>query len=102
MKHPTFAIVVTFKVKPDKTKHFVPRVQQQARDSLKLEEGCHQFDVLVDETDPNTIVLYETYSDAQAFVDHRQTPHFADFNDTVTPWIDSKDVRRLTLLEESN
>jgi quinol monooxygenase YgiN len=100
MKHPTFAIVVTFKIKPEKTEDFLPRVRQQAQDSLRLEEGCNQFDVLVDETDPNTIVLYETYSDAQAFDVHRQTPHFADFNTTVTPWIESKEVRRLTLLKE--
>ncbi len=100
MKHPTFAIVVTFKVKPENTGEFLPRVRQQAQDSLRLEEGCDQFDVLVDETDPNSIVLYETYSDAQAFDDHRQTPHFADFDITVTPWIESKEVRRLTLLEE--
>lgn len=100
MKHPNFAIVVTFKIKPEKTPEFLLRVRRQAQDSLRIEEGCHQFDVLVDEQDPNTIVLYETYRDAQAFDDHRQTSHFADFNATVTPWIDAKEVQRLSLLEE--
>jgi quinol monooxygenase YgiN len=100
MKHPTFAIVVVFKIKPDCVGAFIARVQRQASDSLRLEEGCKQFDVLVDETDPTTVVLYETYIDGQAFADHRLTPHFADFNATVTPWVESKEVRRLTLLEE--
>jgi quinol monooxygenase YgiN len=101
MTHPTFAIVVVFKIKPESLDDFLRRVRQQAKDSLRLEEGCKQFDVLVDEADSNTIVLYETYVDAQAFADHRQTSHFADFNTTVTPWVESKEVRRLTLLEES-
>jgi (4S)-4-hydroxy-5-phosphonooxypentane-2,3-dione isomerase len=100
MKHPTFAIVVVFRIKPDSLNDFLTRVRQQAKDSLRLEEGCKQFDVLVDETDPTTVVLYETYIDGQAFADHRLTPHFADFNATVTPWVESKEVRRLTLLEE--
>jgi (4S)-4-hydroxy-5-phosphonooxypentane-2,3-dione isomerase len=100
MKHPTFAIVVVFKIKPERLNDFLPRVRQQAMDSLRLEEGCKQFDVLVDEADPNTIVLYETYVDSPAFADHHQTQHFADFNATVTPWVESKEVRRLTLLEE--
>jgi quinol monooxygenase YgiN len=100
MKHPTFAIGVTFEILPERTWNFLPRVRQQAQDSLRLEEDCNQFDVLVDEIDPNTIVLYETYRDAQAFDDHSQTPHFADFNATVIAWIEFKEVRRLTLLEE--
>jgi (4S)-4-hydroxy-5-phosphonooxypentane-2,3-dione isomerase len=99
MSHPTFAIVVTFQIKPDCIAKFLPRVQQQASDSVHLEEGCIQFDVLVDEKDPTIVVLYETYVDAPAFDIHRETTHFAQFNETVTPWVQSKEVRRLTLLE---
>jgi quinol monooxygenase YgiN len=100
MNHPTFAIVVTFQIKPEYAEPFLARVQQQASDSLRLEEGCHQFDVLIDETNPEIVVLYETYTDANAFDVHRATSHFADFNEVVTPWIASKGVRRLKLLEE--
>jgi (4S)-4-hydroxy-5-phosphonooxypentane-2,3-dione isomerase len=99
MKHPTFAIVVTFQIKPDCLAKFLTRTQQQASDSVRLEEGCIQFDVLVDETDPAIVVLYETYVDAEAFDVHLATDHFAKFNETVTPWVLSKEVRRLKLLE---
>lgn len=101
MTSPTFAIVVTFQIRPECVDDFLRRVRQQASDSLRLEDGCQQFDVLVDETNAATIVLYETYDDAAAFTAHRETPHFADFNSTVTPWIVSKEVRRLKLLEET-
>jgi (4S)-4-hydroxy-5-phosphonooxypentane-2,3-dione isomerase len=95
MHQPTFAIVVTFQIKPECVELFLARVKQQASDSLRLEEGCKQFDVLIDESNPAIIVLYETYTDAKAFDAHRATTHFADFSTAVAPWFASKEVRRL-------
>jgi (4S)-4-hydroxy-5-phosphonooxypentane-2,3-dione isomerase len=92
---PTFAIAVTFHIKSEFVDAFRSRVLQQASDSLRLEEGCYQFDVLVDESDPSIIFLYETYADAAAFEDHRATPHFADFSRTIADWVESKELRRL-------
>lgn len=100
MTQPTFAIAVTFHIKPDCVDRFRTRVLQQARDSVELEPGCCQFDVLSDESDPGTIFLYETYVDTEAFADHKQTAHFLDFNEQVTPWVASKEVRRLNMLEK--
>lgn len=99
MTKPTFAIAVTFRIRPDSIDAFRTRVLQQARDSVTLEPGCHQFDVLVDESDPAVVFLYETYTNADAFSDHRQTKHFLDFDATVTPWVESKSLLRLSLLE---
>lgn len=99
MTTPIFAIVVTFRIQPDHASSFKTRVLQQARDSVQREPGCCQFDVLVDEADPNTFVLYETYVDAAAFDAHKRTPHFLDFDQQVTSWIAAKEVRRLQLLE---
>lgn len=98
LSQPTFAVAVTFQIHPEHVDAFVTRVRQQARDSISLEPGCHQFDVLVDENDPATVFLYETYTDAAAFVDHRATPHFADFDQQVQKHIASKQVVRLNLL----
>ena len=99
MTKPTFAIAVTFRIRPEHLDAFRTRVQQQARDSVRLEPGCTQFDVLSDESDANVIFLYETYKDADAFVEHRTTPHFLDFDKQVTPWVESKSVMRLNVLE---
>ncbi|TWU15416.1 putative quinol monooxygenase [Allorhodopirellula heiligendammensis] len=98
MSQPTFAIAVTFRIKPEHVDAFQTRVLEQARDSVDREPGCHQFDVLVAESDPATFALYETYTDAAAFADHKLTPHFLDFDATVSDWVESKDVRRLMLL----
>ncbi len=98
---PSFAIAVTFEIKPEHADDFRARVLQQARDSVAKEPGCRQFDVLQDESSPTTFFLYETYVDAQAFEAHRQTTHFADFGSTVGPWVALKQLRRLNMLEEN-
>ena len=96
---PTFAVAVRFQIKPEFADQFRDRVLQQASDSLRLESGCHQFDVLVDPSRPNLIVLYETYTDAGAFEKHLQTEHFLAFDNCVSHWIAVKEVERLSLLE---
>ena len=95
MSQPTFAIVVRFEIHPEHIEQFRDRVIQQAKDSVEKESGCHQFDVLDDRDDPHCIVLYETYRDGDAFVDHRNTDHFADFSQTVQPWVKGKTLFQL-------
>lgn len=101
MASPTFAIAVQFTIKPEHIDAFRTRVVQQAKDSLAKEVGCLQFDVLVDETDPAKIFLYETYINADALVTHRETAHFADFFATISPWIESRQVIRLNTILSS-
>jgi len=98
MTQPKFAIAVAFEIKPEWSSAFRDRVIQQAKDSVEKEPGCIQFDVLLDESSPNNFFLYETYLDASAFDDHRLTAHFLDFNETVTPWVANKQLRRLVIL----
>lgn len=100
MPQPSFAVAVTFEIKPDCVESFHQRVAQQARDSVEKEPDCIQFDVLVDEGDPCIVHLYETYTDAAAFAAHRTTLHFLDFDSTVRDWVASKQVRRLNMLQE--
>jgi (4S)-4-hydroxy-5-phosphonooxypentane-2,3-dione isomerase len=100
MPKPNFAVAVTFEIKPDCIDLFRARVCRQAADSVEKEPDCFQFDVLVDEVDPNVVHLYETYRDEAAFTFHRSTPHFLDFNATVQDWVASKHVRRLNFIQE--
>jgi quinol monooxygenase YgiN len=98
MPAPTFAIVVTFEIKPNHVDDFRRRIIQQASDSVAREPGCCQFDVLMHESEPNVFVLYESYVDANAFADHKQTAHFHDYDATVAPWILNKQVMRLSMV----
>ena len=43
---------------------------------IRREPGNLQFIVNRSRDDPNEFLLYEQYVSEQAFLDHRQTPHF--------------------------
>jgi (4S)-4-hydroxy-5-phosphonooxypentane-2,3-dione isomerase len=94
-----FAIVVTFKLKPGSAAAFNPVMLENAEASVRDEPGCHQFQVLHDEADPDTIVLYEVYDDDAAFEAHKQTPHFEKFGQEGMPMVEEADIQRLTLLK---
>ncbi|MEM1276626.1 MAG: putative quinol monooxygenase [Pseudomonadota bacterium] len=74
-----FAVTVIFEVKPGAMGQFLPRMRQQAADSLAREPGCTQFDVWTDPARPNDVFLYELYTDAAAFDTHLASDHFKSF-----------------------
>jgi len=57
-------------------------VHQFLRELTRLsrrEEGCVSYIAHFVESDPDTVVIYEQYRDAEAVEAHRATPHFAQF-----------------------
>ena len=87
-----FVVTVTFDLNPGCEALFLERVRQQARDSLALEPGCHQFDVCSDPERPTQVFLYEIYSDRAAFQVHLESGHFKDFDAAVAGWVADKTV----------
>ena len=87
-----YVIAVEFEIEPTRVELFRVAILTQARNSLAKEPACRQFDVCFDPERPERCFLYEKYDDRAAFEAHRQTPHFADYNATVTPWIKNKSV----------
>ena len=71
-------LVVTVKARAGFADKLKPAMLENAAQSV-LEEGCHQFDVIVSQDDENTFMFYEVYKDEQALADHRQTPHFLNY-----------------------
>lgn len=87
-----FAVVVRFHINAADLKQFLQLMHQNAAQSLRDEQDCHQFDVCTDPARPNEVFLYERYSDAAAFQNHLNMPHFKQFDAAVGPMIASKDV----------
>ncbi len=95
-----YVVTVDFLVKPAHLPAFREEMLKNARASLDLEPGCHQFDVTVSESNPAHIFLYEIYGDAAAFHAHLETPHFKQFSATVTDWVESKQANFFLLLPQ--
>ena len=68
-------------------------------EASRQEPGCLEFSVLQDVDDPARILLYEQYTDEEAFQSHRRTPHFRDIIEArVVPLLDERVWTRLTPL----
>lgn len=91
-----FVVVVTFQIKPNQFDKFLPLMLSNAKASIDQEPDCSQFDVCVDETRPETIFLYEVYSNRAAFDLHLASPHFMEFDRAVAPMIETKQVQTFT------
>lgn len=70
---------VSFVLPPANLHDFLAMCLVNAETSLREEEGVISFDVLLNENQPNTVILHEIYKDRAAYESHRSTPHFLTF-----------------------
>ena len=72
-----FTVIVTIDIRPNRRGEFEAGIQANAAASRE-EPGCLRFDVNRVSDTPNRYVLYEIYTDADAFYGaHRAAPHYA-------------------------
>jgi (4S)-4-hydroxy-5-phosphonooxypentane-2,3-dione isomerase len=74
-----FSLVVQMQVRPGRRAEFLAGMAANAEASVRDEPGCLRFDVCSVAADENRFVLYELYTDADAFAAHKAAPHFAQW-----------------------
>ena len=94
-----FVITVAFDIDPAHLDSFMREMVTNARASREREPGCLVFDVCTDPAQPNQVFLYELYTDAAAFEQHKRELHFLEFDRTVALWVRGKVVRRYDLVD---
>jgi (4S)-4-hydroxy-5-phosphonooxypentane-2,3-dione isomerase len=72
-----FSLMVQMEVRPGRRAEFLAGIAANAEASVRDEPGCLRFDVCSVDSDENRFVLYELYTDAEAFAAHKASPHFA-------------------------
>jgi len=82
-KTTAFVVIAEFRVKPGMVDAFVALAHIDADGSVANEAGCHSFEILVTDEDPEFLVLHEVYADRAAFELHLQQPHYFTFRDGV-------------------
>lgn len=92
-----FVVTVVFEIAPQHADGFQARVRRQAEESLRIEPECHRFDVCVASDGPGRVLLYELYSDADAFQAHLASAHYAAFSAEVAPVLVDKTVETWSL-----
>jgi autoinducer 2-degrading protein len=71
-------------VVPDRLEEFLAATEANATAS-RQEAGVLRFDVLGDPEDPAHLVFVEVYRDQAAADAHKQTAHYATWNEAVAP-----------------
>ena len=92
-----FAIFVTIKLKPGTADDFRQLILENAEAAVRDEPACQQFQVLTDESDPETFFFYEVYTDASGLENHRETPHYQKYMNGTEDMIQDRAIQRCTL-----
>lgn len=71
-------IVVAQYVVKEGQEDTVVRLMRSNAEASRQEPDCLEFSVHQDVDNPRRILLFERYTDEEAFQAHRQTPHFRD------------------------
>ncbi|MEJ5361156.1 MAG: antibiotic biosynthesis monooxygenase [Spirochaetota bacterium] len=78
--------IVHVNVKPEHIEDFIKATQENHQNSIK-EPGNLRFDVLQNKDDPAKFILYEAYISPEASAEHKNTPHYIKWKDTVASWM---------------
>jgi quinol monooxygenase YgiN len=96
-----FVILAEFDILPGDVATFVQHARENGAASVRDEPGCRRFDVLLAETEVESITLYEIYQNRAAFAAHLLTPHFAAFDAATKALMRSRSIRRFDLHESA-
>ena len=95
-----YGITVGFQLAEGAAGAFLPLVRANAAASLRLEPGCHCFDVLVPlQTGACDVMLFEIYADKAAFQTHLDSWHFRDFDKATQAMVIGKTIAEFAVLE---
>src|SRR3981189_159086 len=86
---------VELDIVPAEFEKFKAAILANAAASVK-ERGCRQFDVLVEESNPHHVFLYEGYDNAAALDAHRATAHFKTYATTTGSMIAKRVARHMS------
>jgi len=77
-----FIVHVQVHVKPEFVESFRHATIENARNSIH-EAGIARFDIIQQQDDPSRFVLVEVYRDTKAQANHKETPHYIKWRDSV-------------------
>ncbi|NHQ84726.1 antibiotic biosynthesis monooxygenase [Iodobacter sp. HSC-16F04] len=95
MSSPLF-VLATIIAKPDHAQKVSDAIQLALPPS-RQEEGCHRYDLLLDNSNDHRFVIQEQWQNKAALNAHMQTEHFKKLVESIAP-LANIDVAELNLL----
>lgn len=94
-----FAIFVTVKIKEGKVDEFLNFANTNAAAAVRNEPNCHQFRVMQNQADPQTVHFFEVYTEAASLDLHREFPHYKAYDSGTKDLIVEKSIVKVDLLQ---
>jgi len=89
---PLLVNVIEYDIVPGQVDNYLAAAKENAAATVK-EPGCHAFDILVSQKDPNHVLLVEAYDNAAAVEAHRETAHFKKYAGIIKEMIAKREAR---------
>lgn len=96
-----FCIIVKNEVKQGCREQYLSIMTENAKSSVLYEEGCHTFDVLVDQSNDHHFYLYEIYTDENALAEHKKTEHYLESRKYLADIVENVSVIRCDVAERN-
>ena len=81
-----YVTIVHVKVKTEHIDDFIAATTANHRASIE-EPGNLRFDVLQQDAEADSFVLYEAYKTKEDAASHKETPHYQSWRETVADWM---------------
>jgi (4S)-4-hydroxy-5-phosphonooxypentane-2,3-dione isomerase len=89
---PYLVNVVEYDIVPGQVDAYLAALKENGAATVK-EPGCHEFNILVSQKDPNHVLIFEVYNDAAAAQAHRETDHFKKYAAATKEMVAKRDAR---------
>ena len=90
MSNSMYSIFVAINTKPEHRDSFIKASTAEAQGAISGEPELFQFQMLVDDSNPNRFYFYEIFKDEKAVEDHWETDVFKTWWNAIEGMIDGK------------
>jgi autoinducer 2-degrading protein len=86
----SFVLVVELEIFPSEIENFKKAISENGQTAVREEPGCRQFNIAFQRTDPNRVMLFEVYDNAEAFAAHQASAHFKKYAAATSSMVKSR------------
>lgn len=94
----TITRIARITVDPGKLSEYRQQLKEQMDAAIRLEPGVLSYTVYADKTDPSRITIIEKYASEQAYLAHREAPHFKKYKEATKDMVKGLELTEVSPL----
>jgi len=83
-------VAVELEIVPSELENFKAAIKENGAACVREEPGCRMFNIAFGKDDPNRVLLFEVYENAEAVTAHQSAPAFKKYQATVANMVKSR------------